>query len=62
MLHGVDPCPIVESDKCLKKIVSQNWNESMDLDLYEGKTSSEFPLSPEVYFVVYKMNFIKLGR
>ncbi|OAD58141.1 Zinc finger protein Xfin [Eufriesea mexicana] len=47
MLHGVDPCSIVESDKCLKKIVSQNWNESMDLDLYEGKTSSEFPLSPE---------------
>lgn len=47
-LHGVDPCPIVESDKCLKKIVSQNWNESVDLD-YEGK-SSEFPLSPEVYF------------
>ncbi|XP_076666709.1 uncharacterized protein LOC143368177 isoform X1 [Andrena cerasifolii] len=44
-LHGVDPCPIVESDKCLKKIVSQNWNESVDLD-YEGK-SSEFPLSPE---------------
>ncbi|CAK9822286.1 Zinc finger protein Xfin [Anthophora retusa] len=47
-LHGVDPLPIVESDKCLKKIVSQNWNESMEIDLYEGKTSSEFPLSPEI--------------
>ncbi|XP_033188969.1 uncharacterized protein LOC117156231 [Bombus vancouverensis nearcticus] len=46
-LHGVDPCPMVESDKCLKKIVSHNWNESMDLDSYEGKTSSEFPLSPD---------------
>ncbi|XP_071869636.1 uncharacterized protein isoform X3 [Bombus fervidus] len=46
-LHGVDPCPMVESDKCLKKIVSHNWNESMDVDSYEGKTSSEFPLSPD---------------
>ncbi|KOC70194.1 Zinc finger protein Xfin [Habropoda laboriosa] len=33
-LHGVDPLPIVESDKCLKKILSQNWNESMEIDLY----------------------------
>ncbi|XP_034177766.1 uncharacterized protein LOC117603096 [Osmia lignaria lignaria] len=47
MLHGVDPYPLVESDKCLKKVVSQSWHESIDIDLYEGKTSSEFPLSPE---------------
>lgn len=48
-LHGVDPCPIIESDKCLKKIVSRNWHESMDLD-YERK-NSEFPMSPEVLFI-----------
>ncbi|KAK9297961.1 hypothetical protein QLX08_008492 [Tetragonisca angustula] len=47
-LHGVDPCPIIESDKCLKKVVSHNWNESMDIDSYEAKISSEFPLSPEI--------------
>ncbi|XP_076299492.1 uncharacterized protein LOC143218272 [Lasioglossum baleicum] len=45
-LHGVDPYPIVESDKCLKKILSRHWNESMDLD-YERKIA-EFPLSPEM--------------
>ena len=56
-LHGVDPCPIIESDKCLKKVVSHNWNESMDIDSYEGKISSEFPLSPEVYFIKYNTIF-----
>lgn len=54
-LHGVDPCPIIESDKCLKKIVLQNWNESMDFDSYERKISSEFSFSPEVYFIEYKI-------
>lgn len=48
---------MVESDKCLKKIVSHNWNESMDLDSYEGKTSSEFPLSPDVRFIEFNTIF-----
>ncbi|XP_026670873.1 uncharacterized protein LOC108626685 [Ceratina calcarata] len=42
-LHGIDPAPIVESDKCLKRFLP-GWNESIDFDSYEGKMA--LPLSP----------------
>lgn len=51
-LHGVDPAPLVDSDKCLKTaIMSQTWNNQVDVSVYdqsEMKESPEFPPSPEV--------------
>lgn len=53
-IHGVDPTPIVDSDKCLKKtVMPQGWNDQMDVSVYEHdehemKESPEFSSSPEV--------------
>ncbi|XP_011333328.2 zinc finger protein hangover isoform X2 [Ooceraea biroi] len=50
-LHGVDPTPIIDSDKCLKAtVLSQNWNDRMDVSVYEQsemKEPPEFSSSPE---------------
>lgn len=54
-IHGVDPTPIIDSDKCLKtSVMPQNWNR-MDVSVYEQndiKEPPEFSSSPEV-----KLNF-----
>lgn len=51
-IHGVDPTPIVDSDKCLKKtVMPQSWNDQVDVGVYdqdEIKESREFSSSPEV--------------
>jgi uncharacterized Zn-finger protein len=56
-LHGVDPTPIVESDKCLKTtVLSQNWYDRADVSVYEQnemKEPPEFSSSPEVDMVFY---------
>lgn len=50
-IHGVDPTPIIDSDKCLKtSVMPQNWNR-MDVSVYEQseiKEPPEFSSSPEV--------------
>lgn len=56
MSHGVDPTPIIDSDKCLKTtVMSQNWNDRVDVSVYEQseiKEPPELSSSPEV-----KINF-----
>jgi len=60
-LHGVDPTPIVESDKCLKTaVLSQNWYDRTDVSVYEQnemKEPPEFSSSPEVDMVFYTFIF-----
>jgi len=61
MSHGVDPTPIIDSDKCLKTtVMPQNWNDRVDVSVYEQsemKESPELSSSPEVkinfYFVLF---------
>lgn len=61
MSHGVDPTPLVESDKCLKTtVMPQNWDDRVDVSVYEQsevKDRLELSLSPEVkidfYFVLF---------
>ncbi|KAK2588665.1 hypothetical protein KPH14_001566 [Odynerus spinipes] len=51
VLHGVDPCPFIDSDKCLKRVVlSQSWGQQIPIpssDQRDTKESLEFSLSPE---------------
>lgn len=62
-IHGVDPTPIVDSDKCLKKtVMPQNWNDQVDVSVYEQdeiKESREFSSSPEVSVKSCDSCFIK---
>lgn len=50
--HGVDPCPFIDSDKCLKRVVlTQSWGQQIPIpmsDQKDAKEPSEFALSPEV--------------
>ncbi|KYN04799.1 Zinc finger protein Xfin [Cyphomyrmex costatus] len=52
VLHGVDPTPIIDSDKCLKAtVMSQNWNNRVDVSVYEQSEIKELPelsSSPEI--------------
>ncbi|KAG5317093.1 XFIN protein, partial [Acromyrmex heyeri] len=52
VLHGVDPTPIIDSDKCLKAtVMSQNWNDRVDVSVYEQseiKDPPELSSSPEI--------------
>jgi len=65
-LHGVDPVPFVDSDKCLKTaIMSQTWNDQIDVSVYdqsEMKESPEFPPSPEVSATVSVCTFLSYRR
>ncbi|KAF7407294.1 hypothetical protein HZH66_001831 [Vespula vulgaris] len=49
--HGVDPCPFIDSDKCLKRVVlTQSWGQQIPIpmsDQKDAKEPSEFALSPE---------------
>ncbi|XP_071574276.1 uncharacterized protein [Temnothorax nylanderi] len=50
--HGVDPTPIIDSDKCLKTtVMPQNWNDRVDVSVYEQSETKEPPelsSSPEI--------------
>lgn len=62
MSHGVDPTPIVDSDKCLKAtVIPQNWNDRVDVSIYEQNETKEPPelsSSPEVKINFYLILFM----